>query len=191
MTAALPADWYKHPDKDLAKGHRLMQERWPLLDAALQGSRFNLGRIQVIEVYRPDMRQQWLYGQGRTAEQCVAKGVPVEFARPGLIVTNAWSAAVGAHGWTEPIPGSILRAPASCAIDVVPVGPDGRAWTKDDRFDEFVQDMIVAGPEFGLVHFHSAGKTVTDRPHLQLIEWSDKEHRLVLPDFGRPGAGSL
>lgn len=183
-----PLQPYEKADPDLTKGHRLLQERWPRLKAELEG-RHNIGRIQVIEVYRPDIRQQWLYGKGRTVEQCVAKGVPPGFSQPlEKIVTGAWSASVGAHGWTE------NGQPASCALDVVPVGADGKPWTADDNFAEFVRltdDVLDLGGQIGLVHFHSPGKDVWDKPHLQLIEYSDAEHRLILPDFSRAGSGTL
>lgn len=168
---------YEVPDADLAKGHVLLRGRWPVLKQELE-AKHGIS-LRVIEVYRPDVRQQWLYGAGRIPELCVTKGVPREFARPAeKIVTNAWSASVGAHGWSE------NGQPASCAMDVVPVGADGKPWTDDDRWSEFVEltnDFLDVGGRVGLTHFHAPGKDVWDKPHLQLVEWSDLEHRLILP----------
>lgn len=121
--------------------------------------------------------------------------MPEAFARPTeKIVTGAWSAAVGAHGWLDVGDPPTLRKPASCALDAVPVGEDGRPWTQDDdwqRFVDLTDDIMDVGGRFGLIHFHAPGKDVWDKPHLQLVEWSDAEHRLILPDFSRAGAGAL
>lgn len=176
---------YEVPDRDLTKGHRLLQARWPALKSILE--RELQTTFLVNEVFRSDLRQQWLYGQGRTPEQCAEKGVPVEFAREGLIVTNAWSAKVGAHGWEE------HGLPASCALDVIPLGEDGKPWTVDDPWDGFVELTTTPdspGGQIGLIHFTSSGK-VSDKPHLQLREYSDLVHKLILPDFSRQGPGSL
>lgn len=183
---------YELPDRDLKKGHPLLQERWPRLLAELE--RELRTSFLVNEVFRPNIRQQWLYGQGRTIEQCQVKGVPERFARAGDIVTNAWSAAVGAHGWLEAGDPPTLRTPASCALDVVPLGSDGKPWSKDDPWDAFVAlttEPGSVGYRIGLVHFHSAGKAVSDKPHLQLVEWSDAEHRLILPSSSPGGPGGL
>ena len=158
------------PDRDLLKGHLLLQERWPKLLRRLTQDGF---AMMLIEVYRPDTRQQWLYAQGRTPEACAIKGIPTQWARPGSIVTNAWSAKTSAHGWTSE------GEPAAAALDVVPVGADGKPWTIDDPWDAFVSAIARYGAEVGLVHFTSRGK-VTDRPHLQLREYSDLTHRLEL-----------
>lgn len=162
------------PDRDLKKGHPLLQERWPLLEAFLRDEHGMNTRVN--EVYRPELRQMWLYGAGRTQRQLMDLGIPNGLARPTEPrVTNARSARLSAHGWT------IGTTPASAAIDVVPLGLDGRPWTKDDPWDEFVRLLAVHGPQVGLVHFHSPGKGVWDRPHLQLVEWSDRTHRVELP----------
>jgi hypothetical protein len=161
------------PDRDLTKGHPLLKERWPVLLARLTADGFPM---MVNEVYRPELRQQWLYGAGRTVRQMMDRGLSTAFARPTEPrVTNAWSAHLSAHGWTE------QNQPAAAALDVVPVGADGKPWSRDDPWDAFVALLARIGPEYGLVHFHSPGKGVWDRPHLQLAEWSDSDHRVILP----------
>ena len=160
------------PDRDLKKGHPMLQERWPVLEAFLRDEHGL--KCRVIEVYRPELRQQWLYGAGRTQGQLLGLGIRGEFARPTEPkVTNARSARQSAHGWTE------AGVPAAAALDVAPVGADNRPWTKDDPWDEFVRLIALHGPGIGLVHFHSPGKAVWDRPHLQLVEWSDRTHRVA------------
>lgn len=172
----MPED-YRVADPDLSKGHPLLQERWPLLKARLERDGF---RMIEIEVYRPELRQQWLYGAGRTVGQLQAKGISFAFARPKADrVTNAWSATVSAHGVVVRGPGGVW-IPAAAALDVDPVGEDGRPWTADDPWDAWLAALAGYGPSVGLVHFKSQGK-VSDRPHLQLFpEWSDQDHRLHL-----------
>jgi len=158
-----------HADADLTKGHGLLQLRWPKLDARLR----KVGlECRIIEVYRPDARQQWLFGQGRTATELEAKGIDPRYARAGAIVTNAWSALTSAHGWTEG------GKPAAAALDVDPVGVDGRPWTPDDPWDEMVSEVASCAAQSGLVHFMTQGK-VRDKPHLQLVEWSDRLHSMT------------
>lgn len=165
-------------DPDLTKGHPLLQERWAGLVLVLE-KKYGW-RMRVVEVYRPELRQQWLFGSGRTVAQLADRGIVPQFARPNLPrVTNAWSAQVSAHGATVRIGGS-QAIPAAAALDVSPVGEDGKAFTRDDPWDAFVAAMAAEGPMVGLVHFHSAGKAVHDKPHLQLWpEWSDSHHRLL------------
>ena len=175
--ANVPVD---RADPDLSKGHPLLQERWTVLNGILL--RKYGWTMLVIEVYRPELRQQWLYGQGRTVEQLRAKGIMrPAFARPKMKrVTNAWSARVSAHGCMIRGPAGTW-IPAAAGLDVVPVGEDKRPWTKDDPWDPFVVAITTEGLSVGLVHFHSHGKGVTDRPHLQLWpEWSDVTHRLMV-----------
>lgn len=164
------------PDRNPAHVHPACWQRWLDLYPALEK---RLGcRMMLAEGYRSDARQGWLYGQGRTADQLRARGVDPGYARSGPVVTNAWSAATSAHGWT------VSGTPAAAALDVVPLGPDGRPWTADDQWSLFVAltdeptDALVRA--HGLVHFHAPGKTVWDKPHIQMVEWSDAEHRLVL-----------
>lgn len=155
-----------------------MQVRWCNLHHLLQ-EKYGFV-MQVIEVYRPDLRQQWLYGSGRSVAQLLDKGINTAFARPNLPrITMAWSARLSAHGATQ-ADGTGQMMPSAAALDVVPLGVDGRPWTYDDPWDAFVVAMAAEGPTHGLVHFHAHGKGVTDRPHLQLWpEWSDQTHRLT------------
>jgi hypothetical protein len=163
-------------DRDLAKGHPRLQERVPALEEELERS--HGWRIQRVEVYRTELRQQWLYGSGRTVGKLNELGISSRFARPSLkVVTNASSARLSAHGWTEKRDGLVV--PAAAAIDCGPVGQDGKLWTADDPWDDFVRTLALIGPKFGLVHFHSPGKAVWDRPHLELLEWSNREHRVT------------
>lgn len=176
MTAI--ADFHE-ADPDLDKGHPLLQVRWASLQHLLvEKYGFNM---RVIEVYRADLRQQWLYGSGRSIAQLMDHGINTAFARPNLPrITMAWSARLSAHGVTQP-DGAGQMMPAAAALDVAPVGVDGRPWTQDDPWDAFTVAMVVEGPSHGLVHFHGRNKQVTDRPHLQLYpEWSDSLHRLTL-----------
>lgn len=161
-------------DTDLRRGHPLLRERWARLERLLREEHGMACRV--IEVYRPEGRQRWLYGAGRTAQDLIQKGIDAAYARPSEPrVTNAWSAATSAHGWME------HGEPAAAALDVCPVGRDGRPYTADDPWDEFVRLIAALGPGIGLVHFHGK-KGVWDRPHLELYpEWSNREHRLVLP----------
>lgn len=165
---------YKIPNKDLESGHQVLQNRWSLLKEAIEVQ--NKIVLVVNEVYRSDERQQWLYGAGRSVADLALKGIRADFARPTESkVTNAWSAATSAHGYT------INGKAASVGMDVVPVGADGKPWTKDDDWDLFVRltdDINDLGGQIGLIHFHAPGKEVWDKPHLQLIEWNDSSHTL-------------
>lgn len=175
MTAPAHAEDYRRPNTNPDLWHPLVQERWPLLRSRLTADGF---LMWVNEGYRPELRQQWLYGQGRTVAECAAKGISPAFARPGLRVTNAWSARVSAHGVTRTdVYGRVV--PASAALDVVPVGADGRPWSADDLWDPWLAKLAEYGAGVGLVHFTSRGK-ISDMPHLQLSEWSDATHSLVL-----------
>lgn len=152
------------PDRDLYKGHQLLQQRLPAFIAEAKAMGYELFTN---EIYRSEERQQWLYGQGRTPAQCTVKGVPVDYARPGSIVTNAWSAKTSPHGHEED------GLPAACAADLVPVGADGKAWTKDDNWDAYLTVLEPVANKHGLRHFHAPGKQVWDKPHIQLVEWND------------------
>lgn len=146
---------------DLKTGHPLLQERWPPLSDELET--LLQGKIRVVEVYRYDARQKWLYAQGRT--------------RKGNIVTNAKSCLTSAHGWTREIRKGV-HVPAAAALDVVPLGNDMLPWTKDDPWIEFVEMIKDLVPVYGLRHFAKPGKQPWDKPHLQLLEWSDIDHKL-------------
>lgn len=162
---------YTQADRDLMNGHPLLRDRWEWLNEYLRSQGHSM---LVVEVFRSNERQGWLYGAGRTPEAMKLKRLPPYWARPEEPrVTNAWSSSTSAHGLM------IDGRPAAAALDVVPVGRDGKPFTADDPWDEFVATIAKVGPRYGLVHFHAPGKAVWDRPHLQLIEWSDRHRRLV------------
>lgn len=172
---------YTRADRDLGKGHPVLQQRWTALKGRLLTEGYPMWEN---EVYRPELRQQWLWGAGRSVNDVVAKGLPHSFARPlERRVTNAWSARLSAHGCTRTIlieDGEEKIVPAAAAMDLVPVGKDEKPWTPDDEWTPFVVLLATVGPEYGLVHFHAPGKEVSDKPHLQLVEWSDRDHTLHL-----------
>jgi hypothetical protein len=169
------AEDYRRPNRDPSQWHPLVRLRWPPLLDRLERDGF---QMFVNEGYRPELRQQWLWAQGRSAPECSNKGIPPAFARPGLIVTNASSARLSAHGVTEKNDLDETM-PAAAALDVVPVGTDGKPWTADDPWDAWLATLAVYGAEVGLIHFTSRGK-ITDTPHLQLVEWCDRCHLLHL-----------
>jgi len=184
----LPAELFPR-DRDLKKGHPLLVQRWTALQPALEQK---LGcPVIVWECYRSDQRQGWLYGQGRNHKHMIAKGLDPSWARPGLVVTNAWSAKTSAHGHLSPHGEHVFPAvraawpdgvPASCALDVVPLGADGRPWTTDDPWTAFSalsdEPLDALVKQYGLIHFRAPGKQVWDKPHLQLMEWDDALHAL-------------
>ncbi len=168
---------------DPALWHPMIVQGWGQLAPVLEAQ---LGvQVAVFEGYRPDARQQWLYGQGRTPAQLKAKGLDPMLARPDLpIVTNAWSAKTSAHGYVLPIctvdwPDGV---PSTLALDIMIYDAAGTAWAKDAPWDQFVALTTDGGPlsHFGLVHFHAPGKVVWDKPHLQWVGWSDLTHGLVV-----------
>ena len=161
----------------LSSGHPLLQERWPRLEAVL--TKIVKMPFIVGEVYRYDVRQQWLWAQGRSREQCRAAGVPEAYARAGAIVTNASSARLSAHGCTITRPDGIV-VPAAAALDIWVLGADGKPWTKDDPWDDFITIVAALAPTHGLRHFSKPGKSPWDKPHIQLLEWSDATHSLNL-----------
>lgn len=164
--------------RDLTTGHPELQRRWAALKAWLLAHGFADGILE-IEVYRYEARQQWCFGASRVADVIVRYGCPARYARPNdPWLTNAYSAATSAHGVTRRDPVTGLIVPASAAIDCAPVGPDGRPFTKDDPWPEFVAAVKTAN--LGLRHFTDARGHVKDQDHLQLDEWSDSLHRLRL-----------
>lgn len=161
--------------RDLTSGHPWLQSRFAKLSAVLTMRGFPLF---VNEVFRYDLRQGWLFGSGRSPEVCRSNGVDPRFSRPNEpVVTNAWSAGTSAHGFTL-IDGVGQTIPASCAIDVVPVGPDGIPWTKDDDWSTFLDHLESDANACGLRHFRNASGQVSDKPHLQLVEFCDAHHAL-------------
>lgn len=142
-------------DADLTKGHSLLRVRLPQLLVALEKQGV---RLKILEVFRTDERQKWLYAQGRT--------------RPGVIITNASSALTSPHGHMENC------SPASCAVDLLPNEPN--PWQDAVFWSNWIGPLEKVINQYGLRHFHAPGKAVWDQPHLQLIEWSDSESRLIL-----------
>lgn len=168
------------PNRELQFCHPLIQAAWPGLHQALATQ---LGcAVLLNEGYRADQRQRWLYAQGRTPEQCAARGIPTGWARSGPIVTNAWSARTSAHGHVLPATADWPDGvPASAAIDLLVLGADGKAWTADDPWDQFVALTVDNAPlvqQYGLKHFHRPGVAVWDKPHLQLVGWDDATETL-------------
>lgn len=159
------------PDRDPNNWHPLLLKRWPFFAGTLYQ---RVGKVMVNEGWRSDSRQAWLYGQGRSPEELRAVGLDPTLSRPGPKVTNAWSARLSAHGWME------NDKPAACALDLVPLGTDDKPWSPDDPWDDFVRVVAELAPKSGLRHFSKPGKPPWDKPHVQLVEWSDGLHRLVL-----------
>jgi hypothetical protein len=162
--------------RDLATGHPFLQERVPKLRSLLEMRGYP---TMVIEVYRYNIRQQYLFGGGRTGIDCIRRGVPSEFARPNdKVVTDAWLSLTSAHGYT--ISDSTGRiVPAAAAIDIVPVGADGKPFTADDQWADFLGKLEADANACGLRHFRNAHHEITDPPHLQLVEWDDAIRSLV------------
>ena len=170
----MSANPVEHADRDLLKGHGLLQQRAPRFEAGATAAGFKLVRT---EVYRSDARQRWLYGQGRTAAELATLGFDPAFAQPEKPkVTNAPTASKSAHGWKLPD-----GTPASCAADYALFGADGKLWTADDPWDAFIAWCLKNEQSYGLRHFGPPARPVSDRPHLQLWpEWSDAQHKLIL-----------
>ncbi len=163
--------------RDMSTGHPLLQQRWPALALWLHGQGFP---ILVTEVFRYDARQAWLFGHGRRPEQLAVHGLSASLSQPHLpVVTNAWSAATSAHGVTR-LNESGVTIPAAAALDAVPVGVDGKPYTADDPWDAVIAAIEEGAPRFGLHHFRTGGR-ITDKPHLELIEYSNATHTLVIP----------
>lgn len=168
------------PDADPAKWHSVMQQRVPPMLNFLF-ARFGY-KAKVFEGYRSEQRQQWLWAQGRSAEDCAAAGVPEEFARPGQIVTNASSAATSAHGYTVTAPTSgvvtpgmaqeFSVTPAALAVDVIP-DEEAHPFADEVFFDAFAGAMEQTVELFGLRHFYRKDGTCWDKPHVQAVEWDD------------------
>lgn len=166
------------PVKDPATGHPETQRRWTALKAWLLTHGFSDGMLDV-EWYRYEARQQWLFGASRTGDAIVRYGCPRSYARPDdPWRTNAYSASTSAHGNVRRDPTSGLFVPASAALDCVPLGPDGKPFTGDDPWPEFIDAVREAN--LGLRHFVDAQGRVKDQDHLQLDEWSDAKHALQL-----------
>lgn len=161
---------------DRATGHPDLVTRLADLESRMKAKKMPYLEI---EFFRYSARQGWLYGSGRGKAQMHAKGISEAYARPDEpIVTNAWSAENSAHGWVRQVEDA-LWVPAAAAVDIVPVGPDDKPWTKDDPIAEFVAMVAECSAAVGLRHFRNAGGHVTDCDHIQLVEWRDDLHDLI------------
>lgn len=136
--------------RDISKLNKLVKVQ---LELALFDLRQQGVNPLVVETIRTRERQHMLYGQGRTAAQCKAAGVPVGYATPGK----------GKVTWTI---NSIHIS--GCAVDVVPQRQvNGRMtviWnTKDKDTQKIIKTMVKYGFEAGANWTSSP-----DSPHFQV-----------------------
>lgn len=102
----------------------------------------------VVETYRTQERQYWLYGQGRNALQLIKKKVPVKYAHKGPIVTQTLN--------------SIHTS--GCAVDVIPMRGGKAIWSANDKD---TKQIIAIMQDYGF----EAGanwKSFPDSPHFQI-----------------------
>lgn len=127
-----------------------------LLNAALLEVKKKGVNPLIVETYRPQERQYYLYGQGRTASQCVGAGMPQKYAklyaRSGNQVT-----------WTL---NSIHIK--RCAVDVIPQRKKNGVMTaiwdsKDKDTITLIKTMEKYGFEAG-----ANWKQSPDSPHFQI-----------------------
>ena len=128
-----------------------------LLNAALLDAKKNGVNPLIVETFRPQERQYYLYGQGRTVYQCTNAGMPKKYAekyaRKGTQVT-----------WT-------LKSihTKRCAVDVVPQrkqknGVLTAIWNASDKDTiQLIKSMEKYGFEAG-ANWHSS----PDSPHFQV-----------------------
>lgn len=102
----------------------------------------------VVETYRTQERQYWLYGQGRNALQLIKKKVPIKYAHKGPIVTQTIN--------------SIHTT--GCAVDVIPMRNNKAIWDANDKdTKQIVAIMESYGFEAG-----ANWKNFKDSPHFQI-----------------------
>lgn len=102
----------------------------------------------VFETLRTRERQWWIFGKGRTAEQCVAAGVPAKYAWPeGARATNANSYLVSVHGH-------------GLAVDIV---SKSKLWGASAAFWKALGEAVR---DEGLT-WGGDWKSPVDRPHVQ------------------------
>lgn len=119
-----------------------------LVEFALRDMKINGIAPLVVETYRTQERQYWLYGQGRNALQLIKKKVPVKYAHKGNIVTSTLN--------------SIHTL--GCAVDIVPIRNGKAIW---DAKDKDTKRIIAIMGEYGF----EAGanwKSFPDSPHFQI-----------------------
>lgn len=132
-------------DRSLDKLNGIVRE---LLTLAIEDIKKQGVAPLIVETYRTKERQMWLYGQGRTAKQLAAKGVPAEYAHAGSVVTQTLN--------------SIHKT--GCAIDIVPVKNKKAVWdAKDPDTKKIIATMTKYGFEAG-----ANWKTFKDSPHYQI-----------------------
>lgn len=107
----------------------------------------------IVETYRPRERQYYLYGQGRTAAQCTAAGVPAEkaakYAKPSAARVT----------WTL----NSIHIQKK-AVDVIPVRNGKAIWSAGDRdTKEIIRIMTKYGFEAG-----ANWSSSPDSPHFQV-----------------------
>ena len=107
----------------------------------------------VVETYRSKERQYYLYGQGRTAAQCVAAGVPAtkaqKYARPGMKQCT----------WTL----NSIHIQKK-AVDVIPMRNGKAIWNAQDKdTKKIIEIMQKYGFEAGANWTKSP-----DSPHFQV-----------------------
>lgn len=124
-----------------------------MLEAALKEMRSDGVNPLVVETYRPRERQYYLYGQGRTAAQCTAAGIPAakakKYARPGMKQCT----------WTL----SSIHIQKK-AVDVVPVRKGKAVWNARDKDTrKIIEIMQKYGFEAGANWTKSP-----DSPHYQV-----------------------
>lgn len=102
----------------------------------------------VVETYRTQERQYWLYGQGRNALQLMKKKVPIKYAHKGKIVTQTIN--------------SIHTS--GCAVDLIPVRNGFAIWDSNDvQTKKIIEIMEYFGFEAG-----ANWKSFPDSPHFQI-----------------------
>ncbi|MCR5345903.1 MAG: M15 family metallopeptidase [Lachnospiraceae bacterium] len=132
-------------DRSLEKLNGVVRE---LLALAVEDLRKQGVAPLIVETYRTKERQMWLYGQGRTAKQLAAKGVPAEYAHSGAIVTQTLN--------------SIHKT--GCAIDIIPVRNGKAIWDANDAdTKKIIATMTKYGFEAG-----ANWKSFKDSPHYQI-----------------------
>lgn len=173
--------------RDPASAHPLLPPRLADLESRMVARKMP---YLLLEFFRYDARQGWLYGGGRSSAQLTIKGISEAYARPDApIVTDAWSAATSAHGWTRQNDAGIW-VPAAAAVDLIPVGRDGKPFTADDPLAEFIALVAECSAAVGLRHFRRASGQIWDKDHVEMVEYSNATHQLELPN-PRPSVTAL
>ncbi|MGE4314574.1 M15 family metallopeptidase [Acinetobacter sp.] len=91
--------------------------------------------FMVVEGVRSKEQCYINYGKGRTAAQCIAKGVPAKYAQPKLAKVT-WL--------TNPLSSKHVTGKA---VDLVPYPVD---WDDVSKFDQIAKAMFAAAKELGV-----------------------------------------